>query len=83
MNTIVCLSVCIIVIAAFFTVPWLMARRYMKDVTPALTKKENIGFEIALVAVFLLMISLVAPMVADLSEGYAALYVDSVGWWTL
>lgn len=83
MNTIVCLVVCNLVVAAFFATPWLMARRYMKDVSPALTRKEMIGFEVTLAVSFLLMLAVCSTLLGDLAEGYAALYVDQVGWWTL
>lgn len=84
MNTIVlCLVVCNFAVLAFFSIPWLMVRRSMMNVSPALNRKEAIGFELALAVCFLLMLALVSPLLANLAEGYAALYVQEVGWWTL
>jgi hypothetical protein len=84
MNTIVlCLVVCNFFAAAFFAAPWLLVRREMDKWAPAPTRKERVLMEIGCMVIFLLMLAVVAPLMADLSEGYAALYVSEVGWWTL
>ena len=83
MNTIVCLSVCLLVIGLFFATPYILLRREMGKWSPAPTDRERFWFEVALVVIFILVLAIVAPLVANLSEGYAALYVDQVGWPTL
>jgi hypothetical protein len=83
MSNIICLAVCIAFIAAFFAVPWVMVRREMDRWSPAPTKKERMVWDLAIAVLFFLLLSVVGNLVTDLSEGYAALYVWEVGWWTL
>ena len=83
MNTIICLVVCNVFAACFFATPWVLARREMKKWSPAPTRNERFWFELLVVACVALSLAVAVPLLADLAEGYAALYVDQVGWWTL
>jgi len=79
MNTIICLAVCVLVLASLLSVPYILFRREMLK-----GETYKVGaLEAAIAGVFAILTSLVAYLVYNLAQGYAALYVDQVGWWTL
>ena len=82
MNTIACLVVCVVVIAAFFSVPYILLRREAYK-GPEMEKATRLLLELGLAVTFGLLIAVVSNLVVDLAQGYAALYVDQVGWPTL
>lgn len=79
MNTIICLALCVLVLAALLSVPYIVFRREMLK-----GETYKVGsIEFAIAGVFAILTALVAHLVYNLAQGYAALYVDQVGWWTL
>jgi hypothetical protein len=78
MNTIICLAVCVIALALFLAIPYIMVRRIVLQ-----HETETLTLEVAMAAIFAILTGGIATIVFDLAQGYAALYVDSVGWWTL
>jgi hypothetical protein len=79
MNTIICLAVCVLALSAFLAIPYILLRREMLK-----GETYKVGtLELAIAGVFAILTALVAHVVYNLAQGYAALYVDSVGWWTL
>lgn len=78
MNTIICLAVCVFALSAFLAIPYILVRRIVLQ-----HETETLTLEVAMGSIFAILTAGIATVVFDLSQGYAALYVDSVGWWTL
>ena len=78
MNTIACLVVCVIALALFLAIPYIMVRRVVLQ-----HETETLTLEVAMATIFAILTAGIACIVFDLAQGYAALYVSEVGWWTL
>jgi hypothetical protein len=82
MNTIVVTCVLVhLVIAGFMALPILAVRRWGMEVMKTTAERTTLN---ALTFAFVAVLGfLFSSVVFNLAEGYAAMYVWEVGWWTL